>query len=64
MTLTDKLKIIDEKIKANRPQYDFYRKAAKIFALSYKELHKYVYLKGEDLGYKPGVLKRAKFQYS
>ena len=64
MTLTDKLKIIDEKIKANRAQYDFYRKAAKIFALSYKELHKYVYLTGEDLGYKPGVLKRAQFQYS
>ena len=64
MTLTDKLKILDEKIKVNRAQYDFYRKAAKIFALSYKELHKYVYLTGEDLGYKPGVLKRAQFQYS
>ena len=64
MTLTDKLKILDDKIKANQAQYDFYRKAAKISALSYKELHKYVYLTGEDLGYRPGVLERAKFQYS
>ena len=64
MTITDKPKILDEKIKANRAQYDFYIKAAKISALSYKELHKYVYLTDEDLGYKPGVLERAKFQYS
>ena len=64
MTITDKPKILDEKIKANRALYDFYIKAAKISALSYKELHKYVYLTDEDLGYKPGVLERAKFQYS
>ena len=29
-----------------------------------KELHKYEYLTGEDLGYKPGVVEQAKFQYS
>ena len=29
MTLTDELKILDDKINANQPQYDLDRKAAK-----------------------------------
>ena len=33
MTVTDQLKIIDNKIKANQTQYDLDRLAAKIFAL-------------------------------
>ena len=32
MTLTDELKILDDKIKANQAQYDLGRKAAKISA--------------------------------
>ena len=63
MTLTDGLKILDDKIKANQAQYDLDREAAKISALSSKELDKYEYLTGEDLGYKPGVLEKAKFEY-
>ena len=35
---TDKLKIVDDKIKANQAQYDLDRKAAKISALSRGEL--------------------------
>ena len=38
MTLTNKLKIIDDKIKANQAQYDLDREAAKIYALSSKDL--------------------------
>ena len=57
MTLTDKLKILNDKIKP-----------AKISALSSKEsskeLHKYEYLTGEDLGYKAGIVEQAKFEYS
>ena len=56
MTLTDELKILDNKIKANEVQYDFNREAARISELSSKELNKYEYLTGEDLGYKPGVV--------
>ena len=41
MTLADKPKIIDNKIKANQVQYDLDREAAKISALSSKELDKY-----------------------
>ena len=43
MTLTYELKIIDDKIKANQAQYDLDREAAKIFALSSKELDIYEY---------------------
>ena len=63
MTLTDELKILDDKIKANQVHYDLTREAAKISVLSSKELDKYEYLSGEDLGYKPGVVEQAKFEY-
>ena len=52
MTLNDKLKILDDKIKVNQAQHDLDREAAKISALSSKELDKYEYLTGGDLGYK------------
>ena len=58
MALTDELKILDDKIKASQAQYDLYREAAKLSALSSKELNKYEYLTVENLGYKPGVLNK------
>ena len=64
MTVTDQLKIIDNKIKANQAQYDLDRLAAKISAYSSGDLRKYEYLTGEDLGYKPSVFEQAKFDYS
>ena len=64
MTLTEQVKIRDDKIKANKAQYDLDREAAKISALSSGELEKYEYLTGEDLGYKPDVIQTAKFEYS
>ena len=65
MTLTDELNILDDKIKVNRAQYDLSREAAKISALSSKDiLEKYEYLTGEDLGHKPSVFEKAKFEYS
>ena len=48
MTLTDELKILDDKIKKNQAQYDLGREAAEISALSSKDiLEKYEYLTGE-----------------
>ena len=64
MTLTEQVKILDDKIKANKAQYDLDSEAAKISALSSGELEKYEYLTGEDLGYKPDVIENAKFEYS
>ena len=64
MSLTEQVKILDDKIKANKAQYDLDREAAKISAFSSGELEKYEYLTGEDLGYKPKVIEKVKFQYS
>ena len=59
MKLTDELKILDDKIKANQVQYDLSREAAKILALPPKDLlKKYEYLAGEDLGHKPSVFEK------
>ena len=65
MTVTDQLKIIDNRIKSNQAQYDLGREAAKISALPSKNLlDKYQYWTGEDLGYKPNVFEKAKFRNS
>ena len=63
MTLTEQVKILDDEIKANKTQYDLDRQAAKIPELSSGELEKYEYLTGEELGYKPDALQKAKFEY-
>ena len=60
MAVTDQLKIIDDKIKSNRAQYDLDRLAAKISALPSGESRKYEYLTGEDLGYQASVLEQKK----
>ena len=64
MRITEQVKILDDKIKSNTVQYDLDSEAAKISALSSKDLEKYEYLTGEELGYKPDVTQRAKFEYS
>ena len=64
MTVTDQIKILNRKIKQNETQYDLDREAAKISALSSKNLDKYEYLTGEDLGLKPSTVEQAKFEYS
>ena len=53
ITVTDQIKFIDNKIKANQAQYDLDRLTAKISGLPSGELRKYEYLTGEDLGYRP-----------
>ena len=45
MTLNEHVKILDDKIKANKAQYDLDRKTAKISALSRGKLEKYEYLR-------------------
>ena len=58
LTLTDELKILDNKIKANQAQYDLDREATKISALSSKVFDLW------ELGFKAGVVEQAKFEYS
>ena len=62
MTETEQLKFLDDKIKANKAQYNLDREAATIFALSTKELDKYEYLTGEYLGYKPNYVQTSKLK--
>ena len=63
MTLSDELKILKDKIKANPSQYDLDRETGKFSALSSKEVDKYEYFTGDNLRYKPRVIERAKFEY-
>ena len=63
ITLTGQVKILDDKIRANKAQYDLNRQTIKISVLSSKDLEIYEYLTSEDVGYKPDVTQRAKFEY-
>ena len=51
MTLTEQVKILDDKIKANKAQCNLDREATTISAISSGELEKYEYFTGEDLAY-------------
>ena len=53
MILAEQVKILDDKSKAKNAQYDLDPEAAKISALS-----------SEDLGHKPDVIQKVKFEYS
>ena len=64
MTVTDQINILNRKIKQNEAQHDLDRKAAKISALSSKNLDKYELLTGEDLDLKPSTVEKAKSEYS
>ena len=64
MTLTEQGKILDDKIKPNRAQYDLDSEAVKKSALSSGELKKCEYLTDQDLGYKSDVIQKAKFECS
>ena len=56
-----KSKFLIIKLGQIQAQYDLDRQKAKISALSSSELDKYEYLTGEDLRYKPDVVRKAKF---
>ena len=64
MTINEQIKILDNKIRSNQAKYHLDRQNAKMSALGSGELDKYEYLIGEDLGYKPDVVQKAKFEYS
>ena len=64
MTITDHIKILNKKVMQNEAQYDLDRKTAKKSALPSKNLDKYEYLTGEDLGLKPSNIEQARFDYS
>ena len=64
MTLAEKTKTLDKKIKANKTQYNLYRKAVKISAMSSGNLDKHEHLTGQDLAPKPAAIEQKEFEYS
>ena len=64
MTESDKIKIINNKIKANNAQYNINRLNAELSAFSEGDLDKYEFLTRKDLKYKPNALDKAKFEFS
>ena len=64
MTKSDKIKIINNKIKANNVQYNINRLNAQISAFSEDDLDKYEFLTRKDLKCKPNALDKAKFEFS
>ena len=49
MTVSDKIKTIDNKIEENKAQYDLDRQDANISALSLGSVNKYEFLTGKDV---------------
>ena len=64
MTRKKQVKILNDKIIANKRQYDLDRINAEISGYSSGNLPKYEYLTKNDLGYKPDALEKVKFEYS
>ena len=64
MAIKEQIKILDEKIRQNKADYNLDRKNAEISALSSGKLDKYEYLTDQDLGYRPDPVQKAKFEYS
>ena len=64
MTRKEQVKILNDKIEANKRQYDLDRINAEISAYSSGDLPKYEYLTKKDLGYKPDAVEKVKFEYS
>ena len=63
MTRKEQIKILNDKIEANKRQYDLDRTNAEISAYSSGDLPKYEYLTKKDLKYKPDAFEQAKFEY-
>ena len=64
MTRKVQIKILNDKIEANKRQYGLYRTNAEISAYSSGDLPKYEYLTKKDLKYKPDAFEQAKFEHS
>ena len=64
MIRKEQIKILNDKIEANKRQYDLDGTNAEISAYSSGDLPKYEYLTKKDLKYKPDAFEQAKFEYS
>ena len=58
MTVSEKIKTIDNKIEQNKAQYNLDRQTAKTSALSLRSIGKYESLMGEDVLSEKGLLEK------
>ena len=59
MSISDKIKAINNKIKQNKSQYNFDRETAKISALPSEDVSKYEFLTGKDVLLEKDLLQKA-----
>ena len=68
MTLSTKIKTIDNKIEQNKAQYDLDRQTAKISAVSLGNVSKYTFLRSKDFLLQKNLLEKTatmkSFEYS
>ena len=68
MTISKKIKAINNKIEQNKAQYNLDKQTAKIFALSSENVSKYEFLTGKDILPEKDLLEKAatikRFKYS
>ena len=64
MIKSNKIKVLDDKIKANDAQYKIDRLNTEISAFSEGDLDKYEFLARKDLKYKPNALDKSKCEFS
>ena len=64
MTRKEQVKILKDKIEANKREHDLDRINVEISTYSCGDLLKYEYLTKKDLGYKPDAFEKVKFEYS
>ena len=63
MTKKEQLKVLNDKINANRADFNLNRQTAKISALATGDLDKYEYLTGEETNYRSNPVEQKRFEY-
>ena len=60
MTLKEQIKLLNDKIDANKADFNLNRQTAKISALATGDLDKYEYLTGEETNYRSNPVEQKK----
>ena len=64
MTKKEQFKVLNDKINANKADFNLNRQTAKISALATGDLDKYEYLTGEETNYRSNPVEQKRFEYS
>ena len=62
MTKKEQFKVLNDKINANRADFNLNRQTAKISALATGNLDKYKYLTGEETNYRSNPVEQKRFE--